>query len=77
MPGCPACLAIDPQTPATLYAGTSSGVFRSTDGGAGWSPVNAGLTVPSVSALAVDPVNTKKVYAGTFGAGLFAITFDP
>ena len=31
-------LAIDPQTPTTLYAGTSGhGVFKSTDGGGNWS----------------------------------------
>ena len=74
--GCRTCLAIDPQNPGTLYAGTWKGVFRSIDGGATWSGVNTGLTSPYISSLAIDPVNTKKVYAGTFGGGLFAITFD-
>ncbi|HEY7189415.1 MAG TPA: hypothetical protein VH436_22815, partial [Vicinamibacterales bacterium] len=36
-------IAVDPQTPSTLYAGTKGGVFKSTDGGSEWSPVNAGL----------------------------------
>src|SRR5205823_4864271 len=32
-------LALDPQTPATLYAGTLfSGVFKSIDGGGSWQP---------------------------------------
>jgi len=49
-------LAIDPVTPATLYAGTdSNGVFKSTNGGASWSAVNTGLTAKTVSILAVDP----------------------
>src|SRR2546429_8003249 len=49
-------LAIDPVTPATLYAGTdSNGVFKSTNGGARWSAVNTGLTGKTVSILAVDP----------------------
>src|SRR2546428_12908969 len=40
-------LAIDPQTPTTLYAGTSGhGVFKSADGGGNWSAVNTGLTTP-------------------------------
>ena len=37
-------LAIDPTTPATLYAGTYGGVFKSTNGGGDWSAVNTGLT---------------------------------
>ena len=28
------CVAVDPQDPATVYAGTSVGVFKSTNGGA-------------------------------------------
>src|SRR2546430_6969673 len=35
-------LAIDPQTPSTLYAGTSGrGVFQSTDGGASWRAIRS------------------------------------
>jgi len=40
-------LAIDPQTPTTLYVGTNGGgVFKSTDGGAHWSDMNTGLFNP-------------------------------
>jgi photosystem II stability/assembly factor-like uncharacterized protein len=67
-------LAIDPQNPSTIYAGTgASGVFQTTDGGANWYAVNSGLTTLSVSTLAIDPQNTNTVYAGTAG-GIFAIT---
>ena len=31
-------LALDAQTPTTLYAGTAAGVLKSTDGGASWNP---------------------------------------
>ncbi len=49
-------LAIDPQTPATLYAGTDgSGLFKSTNAGGGWSAINTGLTDSSVRVLAIDP----------------------
>ena len=49
-------LAMDPQTPATLYAGTwGGGVFKSLDGGASWSAVNSGLTATDVLTLAIDP----------------------
>src|SRR2546422_2610848 len=62
-------LAIDPQTPTTLYAGTSGhGVFKSTDGGGNWSAVNTGLTTPYgaiwVNALAIDPQTPTTLYAG-------------
>ena len=86
-------LLIDPQNPSTLYVGTSGvsleaecgipcsgfndGVFKSTDAGATWSAANSGLTTPHVSSLAFDPQNPSRLYAGTLGGGVFAITFGP
>jgi len=55
-------LAIDPQRPTTLYAGTSDrGVFKTTDGGASWGAT--GLTNVEVWALAIDPVTPTTLYA--------------
>jgi len=72
-------LAIDPVNAGTLYAGTEfiypdgnsygGGLFKTTDGGGTWNPVT--LMNPSVSALAVDPVNPQNVYAGTIGNSIF------
>src|SRR5262249_51556438 len=60
--------AIDPETPATLYAGTyTNGVFKSNDGGGIWSAVNTGLTNLEVRALVIDPQNPSRVYVGTYG----------
>ena len=64
-------LAIDPKTPATLYAGTDGGVFKSTDGGMNWSAVNTGLTATGVHALAIDPQTPTTLYAGTYGGVFF------
>jgi hypothetical protein len=52
-------LAIDPQVPSTVYAGSRpGGVWKSTDGGANWDMVNSGLTLTSrVNSLAIDPQN--------------------
>jgi photosystem II stability/assembly factor-like uncharacterized protein len=62
-------LAIDPGTPATLYAGTSgNGVFKTTDGGASWSAVNSGLPKTSVYVIAIDPSAPATLYAGTYDA---------
>jgi photosystem II stability/assembly factor-like uncharacterized protein len=49
----------------------TAGVFKSTDGGAHWSPANTGLTNTSIQALAVDPSNPATVYAGTAAGGVF------
>src|SRR5207245_8778072 len=68
-------LAIDPQTPTTLYAGAwGDGVLKSTDGGANWSAVNTGLTNLSVVSLAIDPRTPTTLYAGTAGPGAFKST---
>src|SRR5206468_3479505 len=68
-------LAVDPQNPNTVYAGTiGGGVFKSANGGASWSAANFGLTAADVRALAVDPRNPSTVYAGTNGAGVFKST---
>jgi photosystem II stability/assembly factor-like uncharacterized protein len=67
-------LAIDPATPTTLYAGTSAGVFKSTDGGENWRTVNNGLANVDVRALAIDSVTPTTLYAGTWGGGVFKST---
>lgn len=62
-------IAIAPSAPATIYAFSSSGVYRSTDGGATWTKrLGTGVTnqFSFVNALAVDPSNTSVVYVGTF-----------
>ncbi len=65
------CLAIEPLTPTTIYSGTRSGVFKSTDGGGNWTPVKTGLTDLPVASLAIDPLTPDTVYAGTqYGGGI-------
>ena len=67
-------LALDPATPSTIYAGIDADydypgfaeLFKSTDGGKSWKQSDAGL-VPfsSVYSIAVDPVDSQRVLAGT------------
>src|SRR5262245_840364 len=71
-------VTIDPQNPKTLYAVTGDhtgvgAVFKSTDGGDSWSDLSTGLTGVSrdVRALAVDPLTSAILYAGTYGRGVF------
>jgi ligand-binding sensor domain-containing protein len=66
-------LVIDSQNPSTIYAGTSgSGIFKSTDGGAVWSP--SSLINAYISALSIDPQNPSTLYAGTNGGGVYKST---
>jgi len=37
------CLAIDPASHLTVYAGTLGGVYKSADGGGSWTAINNGL----------------------------------
>lgn len=72
-------LAILPDESLTLYAGANAqnfdplgGVFKSEDGGANWEQSATHLRV---SGLAVDPLVTDTLWAGSYWAGLFQ-SFD-
>ncbi len=58
-------IAVDPTNSDTVYAGTTGGVWRSTDAGGHWSLVNKNLTTHGVRCLAVDPVEPSTLYAAT------------
>ena len=64
-------IVIAPTAPETIYAGGQEGLFRSTDGGASWSQLSAGLdpTMP-VADVAIDPTNSQVIYVGTEGGGV-------
>ena len=65
-------LAVDPNHPDTVYAGTwGAGVFKSTNGGLNWYPVNAGLGNAFVYSLEINPIQSNIVYAGTYRGKLF------
>ena len=64
-------VAIDPTTATILYAGTTTGVYKSTDSGVSWNKFSTGLTTLSVTALVIDPTNPKILYAATWGGGVF------
>jgi cysteine-rich repeat protein len=79
--GTVSALAINPPTPTTLYAvagtfgdeGGPGGVFKSTDRGSTWNTLSEGLPDIPVRALAIDPIEPRRAYAGTAGGGVFAI----
>jgi photosystem II stability/assembly factor-like uncharacterized protein/tetratricopeptide (TPR) repeat protein len=80
-------LAIDPRNPNILYASTGfksnydgHGIYKSTDGGLNWKPINNGLPVDDmplggyyVQSIAIDPNDSQTIYAAGFG-GLYKST---
>src|SRR5947209_1649841 len=58
-------LTAAPRNSSLLYAATTGGVFRSTDGGANWIRASRGLPRYNVVALAVAPSNSSVLYAST------------
>lgn len=72
-------IIVDPRNatnPATtvLYAGTPSGVFVSTDGGASWGPTPVLTGVVSSMAFSLPTTGTPACYVGIMGQGVFYST---
>jgi len=66
-------LVVDPQDSRTAYVGTKEkGVYRTTDGGVGWTP--SGLSSMTIRALALHPDDSEIIYAGTLSHGIFKST---
>ncbi|HQR32233.1 MAG TPA: hypothetical protein PLK30_05820, partial [Blastocatellia bacterium] len=64
-------IVIHPTTPTTMYAaGVGGGVWKTTNGGANWSPISDLTANLAVNSLAMDPTNPNTLYAGT-GEGMF------
>jgi photosystem II stability/assembly factor-like uncharacterized protein len=75
-------LAIDPVTPATMYAGTFAiygsghgGIAKSTDGGLNWTALNSGVLEGSfVFSLTIDPGSPSTIYARNIDGSIFKST---
>ncbi|MHB8798170.1 MAG: hypothetical protein ACYDBY_06865 [Thermoanaerobaculia bacterium] len=67
-------LVADRAAPGTFYASGSDGVAFSADGGATWNHLDSGLSNTDVQALALDPADHTRLYAGTSGDGVFSMT---
>jgi len=59
-------ISLQPGDSETLYAGTlGEGLWASVDGGANWTPRDAGLDDDFVSSVILVPTNAMTLYAGT------------
>ncbi len=59
-------LAIDPRSDDVVYAGgANGGVWKTTDGGANWTPITDDQPSLAIGSIAIDPSNPDVVYVGT------------
>lgn len=56
-------LMVDPQAPSTVYAGTTKGLFKTTDGAQSWTRIGEQLPDQFISWLVVDPATPHTLYA--------------
>jgi photosystem II stability/assembly factor-like uncharacterized protein len=70
-------LAVSPSDHNIVYAGAAgydfgSGMYKSTDGGRRWLPIDTGLGDRDVTTVAVSSSSSDIVYAGTYNRAVFA-----
>jgi uncharacterized protein (TIGR03437 family) len=66
----PRDLLIDPDLPNTMYLGTASSVFRTSDGGASWYPLASGFPLVNVTSLNLHR-GARILRVGTTGRGIW------
>jgi hypothetical protein len=65
-------LASHPVNPGVLYAGATSGVYKSINGGSTWMFASTGLPAQAhIKSLGLNPLKPDTLYAGTDSLGLF------
>lgn len=78
-------IVIHPTSTSTMWIGSvAGGIWKTTNGGSAWSPVNDFLASLSVTTMVIDPADPNIMYAGTGegfnnadalpGAGVFKST---
>ena len=66
----PTDLLIDPDLPGTMYLGTASSVFRTSDGGATWWPLASGFPIVKVTSVNLHR-GARILRAATAGRGVW------
>jgi photosystem II stability/assembly factor-like uncharacterized protein len=65
--------AVDRKNPQTMYAATTVGVFKTTNGAMRWDDMSKGFESYYIVSVAMDPQNSDVLYVGTSG-GVYKTT---
>ena len=61
----------DSNQPERVYAATSTGIFRSHDGGQLWQSASQGISAPNAVAITLDQRQPQHLYAATADGTLY------
>ena len=64
-------IAVHPTNPKIIYLSTRETIYKSKDEGQTWARMSEGLEQAQVISLAIDPVLSSTVYAGTFATAVY------
>src|SRR5437763_8584870 len=64
-------LALHPQQPGVLYAGTDRGCYRTDDAGETWVHLQSPMDRLQIWSLVIDPRSPETLFAGVCPAALF------
>ena len=67
-------LAVDPQSPNVVYAGSNNGVYRTEDAGSSWAKLDSPMEGLNIWSIAIDPGDSKTIFVGTSPPFLFRST---
>jgi photosystem II stability/assembly factor-like uncharacterized protein len=67
-------LAVHPQDPQTIFAGSNSGIYRSDDKGASWEKLDSPMDTLNIWSIAIDPSDPNTMFVGTSPLTCFALT---
>jgi len=64
-------IAVHPTNPNIIYVATRDTIYKTRDGGQTWAALREGLEQAQVISLAIDPVLSSTVYAGTLATAVY------
>ncbi len=64
-------IATHPKNPKILYVASNDTLYKTRDGGDTWETTSQSFASDRITALAVDPLMTSAIYAGTNGDGVY------